>query len=245
MRVAGRTVLVADGVMQRLTLTFDNGPTPAITDWVLDVLRDRGVHATFFVIGSKLQQPGGRALAERAINEGHWVGNHSMSHKRALGEESDEARIETEINGADALLDGLRHPDRLFRPFGNGGIIDRRILGPDAVNRLKAGGYTVVLWNSIPHDWDDPDGWVERAFEQCDPLDHAVPVLHDYDTGALRHLERFLDELERRDVTIVSEFPDSVIPVRRGVETAAVELITWPVASEGEDGLHRSVERRR
>ena len=48
-----------DSVMPRLTLTFDNGPTPGVTEQVLATLAERGLRATFFVVGEKLKQPGG------------------------------------------------------------------------------------------------------------------------------------------------------------------------------------------
>ncbi len=58
---------------------------------------------------------------------------------------------------------GLIHPHRYFRPFGGGGNLDRRLMSQPVVDYLVRGRYTCVLWNSIPRDWDDPDGWVERA----------------------------------------------------------------------------------
>ena len=64
----------------RITLTFDNGPTPGVTDDVLDVLAGRDVPATFFVVGNRLREPAGRALAERAKAEGHRIGNHAHPH---------------------------------------------------------------------------------------------------------------------------------------------------------------------
>ena len=66
-----------------VTLTFDNGPAPGTTESVLDVLAERGIAATFFVVGTMLEAPGARALAERAAAEGHWIGNHSMTHADA------------------------------------------------------------------------------------------------------------------------------------------------------------------
>ena len=59
-----------------LTLTFDNGPEPETTPFVLDVLADRSIRTTFFVVGHKLSTPEGRELARRAHEEGHWIGNH-------------------------------------------------------------------------------------------------------------------------------------------------------------------------
>ncbi len=73
-----------------LTLSFDNGPDPEATPRVLDVLAERGLKATFFVVGEQLRAH--RALAERAHAEGHWIGNHTLTHPRPLGERRRRAR---------------------------------------------------------------------------------------------------------------------------------------------------------
>ena len=69
-----------------VTLTFDNGPEPSVTPRVLNVLARRGVRTTFFVIGNKLLTRDVRACTERAHAEGHWIGNHTWTHTRPLGE---------------------------------------------------------------------------------------------------------------------------------------------------------------
>ena len=61
----------------KVTLTFDNGPEPGVTDRVLEVLKSEGIAATFFVLGTKLADPARRALTVRAHAEGHWIGNHT------------------------------------------------------------------------------------------------------------------------------------------------------------------------
>ena len=74
--------------MSRVHLTFDNGPDPECTPEVLDVLGERGIPASFFVCGrgNRLHPalPAGsdeaRAILERARREGHWIGNHSLTH---------------------------------------------------------------------------------------------------------------------------------------------------------------------
>src|ERR1700756_2283298 len=104
-------------------LTFDNGPDPGVTPRVLDVLAARAVKATFFVVGAKLARH--RELAERAHREGHWIGNHTYTHSAPFGEQ-DAATARAEIERTQALLGDLAHPDRLFRPMGAGGHLDRR-----------------------------------------------------------------------------------------------------------------------
>ena len=204
-----------------VTLTFDNGPWPGVTDRILDILADRSILTTFFVVGKQLERPGARPLAERAVGEGHWIGNHSYTHRVALGELDDPLLIDREIDACEALLDGLRHPHRLFRPFGNGGVIDHRLLGAYAVRRLAAAGSTCVLWDSVPHDWDDPTGWVDRAMADITTTDHCVVVLHDLPGGALNRLDEFLDRLTAVGANIVQDFPDRCVIVRDGQRTAA------------------------
>src|SRR5690606_788251 len=84
-------------VTARLTLTFDNGPTPGVTEGVLDELGRRGIKATFFVVGSDLLREGRRELVARAAAEGHWHGNHTMTHSIRFGDSDDPDLPEREI----------------------------------------------------------------------------------------------------------------------------------------------------
>jgi peptidoglycan-N-acetylglucosamine deacetylase len=208
---------------RRVTLTFDNGPTPGTTERVLDALRERDLRATFFVVGRDLERPGARPLAERAVREGNWLGNHTLTHSMQFGDSRDPDFGSREILDAQALIDGLAHPDRLFRPYGGGGVISRRMLTPGAVRTLQEGGYTCVLWNCVPRDWEQPDAWMRAALTviECQPW--SVVVLHDQDTGAMRHLPEFLDELVARGVEVRQDFPDDCVPIRRGEVVGPIE----------------------
>ncbi len=208
-----------------VALTFDNGPWVGITDRVLDELGRRSIPATFFVVGRELARAGARALAERAHAEGHLIGNHSATHRTALGELADPAAVDAEIDECERLLDGLRMTPPLFRPFGNGGVLDHRLLSPYAVRRLCHGGYTTVLWNSVPHDWDDPDGWVDTALAHVSSLPHAVMVLHDMPGSALPRLPELLDRLAEMDVAFTQEFPPSCIAVEAGSPTPVLAAL--------------------
>ncbi len=202
-----------------VSLTFDNGPVVGVTDRVLDELGSRNVPASFFVVGRALARPGARALCERAIAEGHLIGNHSATHRIALGELEDPASVDAEIDDCERFLDGLRSTPPRFRPFGNGGALDRRLLSRYAVKRLCVGGYTTVLWNSVPHDWDDPTGWVDTALAHVRSMPHTVMVLHDTRGAAVDRLPEFLDRLEALDVRFTQDVPDECIATRCGVPT--------------------------
>src|SRR4051812_44773526 len=195
-----------------VTLTFDNGPDPETTPGVLAALAARGLRATFFVVGEKLAAA--RAPAERAHAEGHWIGNHTWTHRAPFGELGDTGAPHAEIERTQELIGPLSHPDRLFRPVGGGGALGPHVLTPETVEVLTAGGYTCALWNAVPGDWKDPDGWVERALEQC--RGRTLLVLHDLPTGAMDHLARFLDSAAAAGITFTQELPPACLPIVRG-----------------------------
>jgi peptidoglycan/xylan/chitin deacetylase (PgdA/CDA1 family) len=199
-----------------LTLSFDNGPDPEITPLVLDLLARRGIKTTFFVIGEKLAEPGRRRIAERAHAEGHWIGNHTYTHSIPLGRQNDTHSAEREIARTEALIGDLAHSHRWFRPFGGGGNLDQGLLKSSVVEHLCHQKYSCVLWNAIPRDWIDPDGWVDRALAQCRSQDWSLMVLHDLRTGAMRHLDRFLERAGEAGARIHQEFPPSCVPIRAG-----------------------------
>jgi peptidoglycan-N-acetylglucosamine deacetylase len=200
-----------------ITLSFDNGPEPEVTPGVLATLARRDVRASFFVLGRKLLDPASRRCAERAAAEGHWIGNHTFSHSVPLGRQPDEPAVaEAEIGRTQGLIGELGHPARPFRPFGGGGRLDGRLLSQAALQHLRAGRYSLVLWNAIPRDWEDPDGWVERAFAQCAAQPATLLVLHDLPTGAMRHLDRFLASVGDAGGRFRQEFPPACVPLRDG-----------------------------
>jgi peptidoglycan-N-acetylglucosamine deacetylase len=218
-----------------LTLSFDNGPEPEITPLVLDVLARRKLRATFFVIGQKLAQREARVLAERAQAEGHIIGNHSYTHSLPLGLRTEPDIAEREIGRTQDVMGALAHPKKYFRPFGGGGNLDERLLNPSVVEFLQRGRYTCVLWNSIPHDWDDPEGWVDRALAQCRQQPWTLMVLHDLPTGAMRHLDRFLDAVGEAGGRIRQDFPPACVPIVEGIPVLPLDdyIAAQPAANIG------------
>ena len=206
-----------------LTLTFDNGPEPDVTPRVLDILCERNIKTTFFVIGQKLEDPVCRRLTVRARDEGHWIGNHTFTHSLPLGLQDDPHTAEHEIARTQDLIGKLAHEERWFRPFGGGGNLDSRLLKPSVVSYLTLNSYSCVLWNAIPRDWDDPDGWVDRALTQCRVQAWTLMVLHDLPTGAMSHLDEFLDRAIKAGVRLRQDFPPDCVPVRQGRITQPID----------------------
>ena len=213
-----------------LTLSFDNGPEPETTPFVLDVLRRRGIAATFFVIGEKLGDPAARACAERSHDEGHWIGNHTWTHRVPLGDQPGPDAARDEIGRTQIELGGLSHDARWFRPMGGGGTLGPHLLSADAAGLLQRERYSCVLWNAVPRDWADPDGWVDTAMAQIEAQDWTLMVLHDLPTGAMAHLERFLDRVAASGGRLRQDFPPDCVPIVAGSVIRPLEGLVRPGA---------------
>jgi peptidoglycan-N-acetylglucosamine deacetylase len=217
---------------RRVTLTFDNGPTPGITEKVLEALATYRARATFFLVGSQLSLPGGRELAVRAVGEGHRVGHHTATHTVQLGAAPDPAAaVAAEIAAVEREIDAVAgtsetEGERLFRPYAAGGVLDKRVFSPEAICYLQQHRYTCVLWNTLPRDWENPTGWVEHALEAVARNEWSVVVLHDLDTGAMDRLPDFLEGLSTLSAEIVADFPESCMPIRQGVQQFPLTSIT-------------------
>jgi peptidoglycan/xylan/chitin deacetylase (PgdA/CDA1 family) len=196
----------------RVTLSFDNGPTPGSTERILDILKARGLRASFFALGKHAMRPEGRRLLERAKAEGHWIGNHTMNHGTPLGESEDPEHVEREIEATERVLGDLALPERLFRPNG-GGRLGEHLLSAEARQWLARHKYTVVTWNNVPGDWIEPRrGWVERALTTAATQDWSLLVVHDpYLADMMDTLPAFLDEVKRRGGSFTQDFPPDCV----------------------------------
>jgi peptidoglycan/xylan/chitin deacetylase (PgdA/CDA1 family) len=127
---------------KEIILTFDDGPTPGVTDKILDTLRDTGAKGTFFVVAKNaIEYP---ALMKRILDEGHLVANHSLSHKPLNDTKffNWKKTITSEIFGAHEILAPYmsgqnfyyRAPegawDTKFADFLNQSSVGRQYIGP-------------------------------------------------------------------------------------------------------------------
>jgi len=201
--------------LAKVTLTFDNGPDPQATPQVLDCLARHGVKSTFFVLGQHVSTSVGLDLARRASREGHWIGNHTWTHTGRLGEMTREAALQ-EFDRTQQALAWVEQPARLFRPRGGGGRVGKGLLHPAVAEKLIAGGFTCVLWTSVPGDFRDPDGWMDRALADCRSRDWSLVVLHDIPNGAVKHLDTLLRKLAAEGHQYTQEFPADCTPILNG-----------------------------
>lgn len=139
-------VVVAGNDPNEIALTYDDGPNPAATERLLEVLAQHQVHATFFLIGDFVRQ---RPDLARAIAAGgHLIGNHTMTHPWLAWQSA--VRIREELAGCNAALeDALGAPVRYFRPPHGA----RR---PYVLRTARELGLTTIQWNVTCFDWN-PD----------------------------------------------------------------------------------------
>lgn len=200
--------------MGTVTLTFDNGPEPAVTPAVLDCLEQHGIQAAFFVLGCKASAREGRRLVRRARAAGHRIGSHTWSHSACLGTLDAAAALAEFERGAEAVA-RLGIQERLFRPPGRARI-GTHLLHPAVIPKLEAGRYTCVLWNSVPGDYRDPDGWMDRALADIRRRPWTLLVLHDVPNGAMQHLDAFLRNVREEGHSFRPEFPPECLPIVDG-----------------------------
>ena len=137
-------VLIAPPKPSQIALTYDDGPNPAATERLLEVLARHQVHATFFLIGRFVRQRPDLARAIAAA--GHLVGNHTMTHPWLAWQSA--ARIREELTGCNAALeDTLGAPVRYFRPPHGA----RR---PYVLSLARDLGLAAVQWNVTAYDWN-------------------------------------------------------------------------------------------
>ena len=147
----------------KVYLTFDDGPTPEVTPWVLDQLASKGVKATFFCVGANVEKY--PHLYERILAEGHSVGNHTYSHKSAWEHGFD--KWFEDFERAEQLI----HSRLIRPPYGK--------ITPLHVMKLRRRGYEVIMWSLITYDFDQESDPV-KALKYLRKLKRGqIVVMHD------------------------------------------------------------------
>jgi peptidoglycan/xylan/chitin deacetylase (PgdA/CDA1 family) len=163
-------------------LTLDDGPDPALTPRVLDLLRGHEARATFFLLGSRARAH--PELVRRILEEGHEIGNHMWRDERASSL-SDEAFVDSVASTAATL--GQPGAIRLLRP--GSGLVGRR-----KTQLAERRGYRCVLGSVYPLDAHFPSSrFLSRlALHLLEP--GAIVILHE-GTPARQHVLRLLDDV--------------------------------------------------
>jgi len=147
-------------------LTFDDGPIPELTPWVLDELAKHQAKATFFMVGENASK--NPELAKRAVHEGHRIGNHTFNHLN--GFKSPVAQYISNTEKCQKVLNPFlsKNEPFLFRPpYGR--------ISPREIIKLKKRGYKIILWDVLSKDYDG-----KTSAAQC-----IQNVLHNVVSGSI------------------------------------------------------------
>ncbi len=223
----------------KVALTFDDGPSPEWTPKILDVLKEKGVKATFFIVGTNGEA--NPRLVERLLADGHEIGNHTFTHPNVAQISNEVARLE--LNATQRLVEALTGRSmRLFRPpyFGDAEPTTPAEIAP--VQLAQSLGYVTVGLRVDPDDWLEPpaDEIVQRIMERMGDTNPEtrgqIVLLHDAGGNraqTLAALPRIIDGLRAKGLQIVpvSELAgwsfDQVMPPLPPEDKSA--LLNWYV----------------
>ena len=179
------------GTPKYIALTFDDGPSRKYTPILLDGLKERGVHATFFLMGKNIE--GEEDIVKRMSEEGHLIGNHSYEH------------IQLTKAGAKAVCEAVEHtqeqieaitgkrPEYIRPPYG------------DWNEELECqSGMTTVLWSVDSLDWKLKDtGKIIRQVLK-DVKDGDIILLHDIFPSSVEAALELIDILQKEGYVFVT-----------------------------------------
>jgi len=180
-----------------LALTFDDGPDPRYTPKILDILAQKGVQATFFIVGSAGAL--NTDILERIYREGHAIGNHTFTHLNTTI--ASPERLAFEINATQRLIEstvGAR--TTLFRaPYGDD-LEPQTIDAAQALTLAGSLGYLSIGMDIDPKDWRRPlpSQIVTATLEQATKSEGKVILLHDAGgirTSTIEALPQIIDKL--------------------------------------------------
>jgi cellulose synthase/poly-beta-1,6-N-acetylglucosamine synthase-like glycosyltransferase/peptidoglycan/xylan/chitin deacetylase (PgdA/CDA1 family)/spore germination protein YaaH len=166
----------------KIALTFDDGPDPVWTPKILDILKEKGVKATFFIVGENGQS--NPELVSRIVADGHEIGNHSFTHPNLA--EVPRRVTDVELNATERLIEAVTgHSTRLFRApyFG-----DAEPRTPDEIDptvQAQQLGYISVGLKLDPDDWKlrNDDGSPHTADQMVDEVLQKAAVTTPEERG--------------------------------------------------------------
>ncbi|MFF3454584.1 polysaccharide deacetylase family protein [Streptomyces sp. NPDC002730] len=184
-----------------IALTFDAGPGKD-TARLLDTLKEKKVHATFFLLGKNhvLKHPD---LVRRIADEGHEVANHTWSHRRLDELSADEIRDElSRTQEAISEITG-RRPTLMRPPQGR--------INDDVTKVSRELGLAQILWSATAKDFSTTDSELikNRILDQAGR--DGIILLHDIYDGTVPAVPGIIDELKRRGYTFVT-VPELLAP---------------------------------
>lgn len=178
-----------------IAMTFDDGPSAALTPKLLDLLAAHHIKATFFVIGENVAEH--PEIVARAAREGHEIGNHSWSHPN-FGKMSDES-VRRQLRQTDDAIKSAtgKRPMLMRPPYGSITAREKRWIHDEF-------GYDIILWDVDPYDWKRPGPAVVRARILKETRPGSIVLSHDIHPGTIEAMPSTFDELEAKGFKFVT-----------------------------------------
>lgn len=226
-----------------IALTFDDGPTGAIngypnglTAYLLDGLKERGAHATFFMVGDRVNMFS--STLPRLVSEGHELGNHTMTHpmQHLTGLKKDG--IQKEITSATSTItEKAGQPPTVLRPVGGG-------VNSDVKAVAKELGLPIINWNVDTQDWKNRNKQsVHDAIVNA--ADGSVVLMHDLYPTSVEGALSAIDDLQKRTDKTYAFVTVSELAAVKGItlEPGVVyNGLTDKVAQQIADGTYAPTE---
>lgn len=173
-----------------IALTFDDSPNEALTERLLDGLRERGAHATFFIIGQQIE--GQEALLRRMAAEGHQAGNHTFTHRRL------------DDSGVVGLHELERTEELLSATLGGSGYWVRPPWGFASAETLRETTVPLIHWSLDTEDWSvlNADKIAQNIIDHAQSGD--IVLLHDAYASSVDAALRAIDVLQSRGYEFVT-----------------------------------------
>ncbi|NRD24302.1 polysaccharide deacetylase family protein [Winogradskyella litoriviva] len=134
---------------KEIYLTFDDGPTPKITDWVLSTLKEYNAKATFFCIGNNIDKH--PLIFQNIIEHGHSIGNHTYNHLKGWKHNTQDYLEDVEQTKIliESIIEKHKYSNKnLFRPpYGK--------VRTKQSKQIQSLGYKIIMWDVLSFDWDN------------------------------------------------------------------------------------------
>jgi len=178
-----------------IAMTFDDGPSPETTPRLLDILKQRNIKATFFMIGQNAER--NPEIVKRILADGHEIGNHSWTHPQ-LAKLPDDRVTEEITKTQNAIKNAAGYTPKLLRP-PYGSITARQKEWIE--NQF---GLSVILWSVDPFDWKRPGASVIEQRILAGARPGAIILSHDIHKQTVDSMPATLDALAAKGYKFVT-----------------------------------------
>ena len=142
---------------KKIYLTFDDGPIPEVTEWVLEILKSEEIKATFFCIGDNIKKH--PEVYKRILSEGHQTGNHTFNHLNGWKTKTKSYLGNFKLCETEHLKLNTEHSFLFRPPYGK--------IKPSQSKAIRQLGYKIIMWDVLSYDFDS-----NISAEKC--LEHVI-----------------------------------------------------------------------